>query len=183
MDKLQYRGWNYGRQHTRQLAVRTSAVALLCVAAASQAAAAETSRLEEIVVTAQKREQRLQEVPAAVTALSKDALTANRVTSIMDLNSLVPNLRARVQPGGTNLGNYTMRGLVATGSVTGSDKGVAIYLDGVYLGAGSGSLYELADLERVEVLRGPQGTLFGRNSNGGAISFVTAEPRGTFGFK
>lgn len=139
--------------------------------------------LEEIVVTAQKREQRLQDVPVSVSALSADALAANRIMSVKDLDSVVPNLSVRTQVGGSSLPVYTMRGLVAVGSATGADKGVAIYIDGVYLGAATGSIFELAEIERIEVLRGPQGTLFGRNSTGGAISFITPEPTGEFGVK
>lgn len=137
----------------------------------------------DIIVTAQKREQRLQDVPVAVTALSSAMLVANRIMSVRDLSGVVPSLTVRNQVGGSSLPVYTMRGLVATGSATGSDKGIATYIDGVFLGAATGSIFELAEIERVEVLRGPQGTLFGRNSTGGAISFVTPEPSGKFGVK
>jgi iron complex outermembrane receptor protein len=155
-------------------------VLALCAPAA---AIAQETRLEEIVVTAQKRVQNLQEVPVSVTAVPADTLVANRITSVADLGYAVPNLQVRSVVGGSSLPSYTIRGLFTLGSSPGSDKGVALYIDGVYLGAFGGSIFELAEIERVEVLRGPQGTLFGRNSTGGAISFVTREPTGEFGFK
>jgi iron complex outermembrane receptor protein len=161
------------------LSVSTGVLAV-CVPAA---AIAQETRLEEIVVTAQKRVQNLQEVPVSVTAVPADTLVANRITSVADLGYAVPNLQVRSVVGGSSLPSYTIRGLFTLGSSPGSDKGVALYIDGVYLGAFGGSIFELAEIERVEVLRGPQGTLFGRNSTGGAISFVTREPTGEFGFK
>jgi iron complex outermembrane receptor protein len=165
------------------LALCAPAAALAQDEAGAAAPAEDETRLEEIVVTAQKRVQRLQDVPVAVTALSENSLVTNRVTTIRDLDALVPNLIVRSQVGGSSLPTYTMRGLFALGSAAGADKGVAMYIDGVYLGAASGSSFELADLQRVEVLRGPQGTLFGRNSTAGAISFTTADPTGEFGVK
>jgi len=158
-------------------------VLALCAPAAALAQDADETRLEEVVVTAQKRTQRLQDVPVAVTALSEATLATNRVTTVRDLDGVVPNLIVRSQVGGSNLPTYTMRGLFALGSAAGADKGIANYIDGVYLGAASGSIFELADLQRIEVLRGPQGTLFGRNSTGGAINLITADPTGEFGVK
>lgn len=141
------------------------------------------SSIGEIVVTAQKREQNLQSVPVAVTALAADDLVANRIESVRDLNAIAPNLTIRVQPGGLSNPSYTMRGIVSGATAPGADKGVAVYLDGVYLGSTLGSVIEFADIERIEVLKGPQGTLFGRNSTGGAISFVTRDPSGEFGIR
>ena len=139
--------------------------------------------LEEVIVTAQKRAQSMQDVPVAVTALSNATLVANRITTVRDLSAVVPNLTVRNQPGGSGAPRYTIRGLDALGSATGADKGVALYINGVYVGAASGTIFELADIQRIEVLRGPQGTLFGRNSTGGAISIVTAEPTGAFSLR
>lgn len=137
----------------------------------------------EIIVTAQKREQRLQDVPVSITALGGDDLEANRVKTARDLDALVPNLMVRQQFGASGLPLYTLRGSLASASAPGADRGVAVYIDGVYLNAASGSLFEMAEIERIEVLRGPQGTLFGRNSTGGAISFVTRAPSNDFGVK
>jgi iron complex outermembrane receptor protein len=141
--------------------------------------------LEEIVVTAQKRSQNQQVVPVAVTALSTTALANARVENVMDLAGLAPNLYV-FQGASLNGSNstpwLTLRGIEAnnTGTVQ-TDSGIGMYVDGVYLARASGQVFNLADVDQIEVLRGPQGTLFGRNSVGGAINFITKDPTGTFG--
>ncbi|HKX78999.1 MAG TPA: TonB-dependent receptor [Novosphingobium sp.] len=137
----------------------------------------------DIIVTAQKREQSLQDVPIAVTALSRDSLQANRITNVMDLAAQAPNLTMRPAAGGAGIPSFTLRGAVSFGSVAGQDKSIPLYIDGVYIGSAQGSAFELPDLERIEVLRGPQGTLFGRNATAGAISIITREPSGEFGLR
>ncbi|HEX4505301.1 MAG TPA: TonB-dependent receptor, partial [Alphaproteobacteria bacterium] len=137
--------------------------------------------LEEIVVTAQRREQRLQSVPISITAISAEGLKANRIETVADLNAVAPNLSVRLGAGGNQSPNYTLRGILGASSAAGQDKGVSPYLDGVYLQAQSGSIFEMADIERVEVLKGPQGTLFGRNATGGAIQIITKDPTGELG--
>ena len=139
--------------------------------------------LDEIVVTAQKREQNLQDVPIAVTALSGETLQANRVTNVSDLSGLAPGVQVRAAAGGSQLASFTIRGAVSYGVVPGSDKQVSIYLDGVYLSSPRGSIFELPDVERIEVLRGPQGTLFGRNATAGAVSITTRNPTGEFAIR
>jgi iron complex outermembrane receptor protein len=178
----QFRGL---RRHTMASVSIAALMASAPVAALAQgeADAGEGARLEEIVVTAQKREQRLQDVPVAITAVSAETIEANRITSVRDLSALAPNLLVRTQPGGGSNPGYTMRGYINTGSAAGTDRGLALYVDGVFLGNPNGSIFELADIQRVEVLRGPQGTLFGRNSTAGAINFITAEPSADFGVK
>ena len=161
--------------------------ALIATAAFAQTSGAQppnaagTNTLEEIVVTAQKREQNLQSVPISMTAVSPQALVANRITNITDLGAVAPNLEVRETAGGVGIPVFSMRGVVSFGSVPGQDKSISSYLDGVYLGANQGSSFELPDLERIEVLRGPQGTLFGRNATGGAINIITRNPAGVFG--
>jgi iron complex outermembrane receptor protein len=174
-----------GRAWRKSVLLSASALAIAASLPACALAQEEDGevRLEEIIVTAQKRAQRLQDVPVSVTAVPADTLVANRITTVADLGYAVPNLQVRTVVGGSSLPSYTIRGLFTLGSSPGSDKGVALYIDGVYLGAFGGSIFELAEIERVEVLRGPQGTLFGRNATGGAISFVTKEPPGEFGLK
>jgi len=157
--------------------------ALFGLASTAHAQDKEAWGVEEIVVTAQKREQRLQDVPASVSALSVESLAVGRVQNVSDLDGLSPNLTIQKVPAGSGVPVYSMRGVIASASAPGADKGVAIYIDGVYLAAGSGSTFNLADIERVEVLKGPQGTLFGRNSTGGAVSFTTRGPKGEFGIK
>jgi iron complex outermembrane receptor protein len=170
-------------RHARTLGILGKAALFAGCALAASPAFAQTggTQLEEIVVTAQKREQNLQDVPISITALGASALQANRVVDVRDLNAVAPNLTVRVASGGSSQANYSMRGLVTAGSAPGSDKGISIYLDGVYLQATNGGIFDFADMERIEVLKGPQGTLFGRNATGGAISVITRNPTGQFG--
>jgi iron complex outermembrane receptor protein len=153
------------------------------LAPAARAATDDGATLAEIVVTAQKRAQSLQDVPVAVTALTEQALQTNRVTNVQDLNNLVPNLSVRPTPGGIGIPSFTMRGITSYGVVPGSDKEISTYIDGVYIGSTRGSLFDFPDIQRVEVLRGPQGTLFGRNATAGAISVITPNPSGQFGVR
>jgi len=139
--------------------------------------------LAEIVVTAQKRAQNLQDVPVAVTAVGQNTLQANRVQSVMDLTGLAPGLVTRSNAGSLGSPSYSMRGVFATSSQPSSDRQISTYLDGVYIGATRGSVFDLPDVERIEVLRGPQGTLFGRNATAGAVSIVTRDPTGEFGVR
>ncbi|HEX7853893.1 MAG TPA: TonB-dependent receptor [Sphingobium sp.] len=134
--------------------------------------------IEEIIVTAQKREQSVQDVPIAITALTGDALQANRVMNVQDLSGLAPGVTVRPSAGGVQIPSFTIRGAVSYGVVPGSDKQVSIYLDGVYIGSPRGSIFDLPDVTRLEMLRGPQGTLFGRNATAGAVSITTRDPTG-----
>jgi iron complex outermembrane recepter protein len=147
-------------------------------AAPAQPAAQDEEKLQEIVVTAQKREQLLQDVPIAVTVLSGDTLQANRVENVTDLNGLAPGLRVTPAAGSSSIPGFTLRGITAYGVVPGTDKETSLYLDGVYIGSPRGSIFDLPDTQRIEVLRGPQGTLFGRNATAGAINVVTRNPTG-----
>lgn len=134
--------------------------------------------LEEVVVTAQHRAQNVQDVPIAVTALSADTL---EVADIFDAGSIAQNVPglayAEFSPGQANI---AMRGISSADDGAGLDNSVALFLDGVYIGRGASINFDMFDLERIEVLRGPQGTLFGRNAIGGAISVVTAKPTEEF---
>jgi len=147
-------------------------------ALAQTAAEADNGGLEEIIVTAQKREQSVQDVPIAVTALTGETLVANRVSTVTDLTGLAPGVTVRPAAGGSQIPSFTVRGAVSYGVVPGSDKQVSIYLDGVYISSPRGSIFDLPDVERIEMLRGPQGTLFGRNSTAGAVSISTRDPAG-----
>lgn len=129
--------------------------------------------LEEVVVTAQRREQRLQDVPLTLTAVSSDQLEKAGVTNIFDLQSVVSGLSF----GGVgNLTQPAIRGLSTGVSTNGSENPNALYIDDVYFAQGNVLGANLPDVQRVEVLKGPQGTLFGRNSVGGAIRVFTKDP-------
>ncbi|MGE0622136.1 MAG: TonB-dependent receptor [Pseudomonadales bacterium] len=144
--------------------------------AAAPAERASNTVIEDIVVTAQRIEENIQDVPVAVTAFSEDKLWDNRVKSMVDISLRTPSFTAtEVNPGEPNL---TIRGIGTEGinSNAGGDPSVALFLDGVYIGRGGAAPLSFYDLERVEVLRGPQGTLFGKNVVGGAVSLVTRKP-------
>ena len=173
--------WN--RRQGRRMAL-LSCSTLVAAATAGQAlgqtAAERGSTLGEIVVTAQKREQSLQDVPVAITAMTQETLEANRIASVLDLSTLAPNMNVIAAAGSIGIPTFVIRGVASFGSVAGQDRQISVYLDGVAVGAAQGSAFDLPDLERIEVLRGPQGTLFGRNSTGGAISIITRDPGGEF---
>lgn len=157
--------------------------AIAATSAFAQEAQQNQPGLEEIVVTAQKREQSVQDVPIAVTALTGTALAANRVVTINDLSGLAPGVTVRPSAGGVGVPSFTIRGAISYGVVPGSDKQVSVYLDGVYISSPRGSIFDLPDVTRIEVLRGPQGTLFGRNATAGAVSVTTRDPTGEVGVK
>ena len=144
--------------------------------------AGQQSSVQEIVVTAQRREESLQKVPVAVTAIGADQLAALRVSSVRDMAGLAPSLQLNTQGQQSNP-TIIIRGVASGTSSNSVDPKVGIYIDGVYIGRAVGSLLDFSDIQRVEVLRGPQGTLFGRNATAGAISIVTAAPKGEWGLR
>jgi iron complex outermembrane recepter protein len=138
-----------------------------------------SATLETIVVTAQKREENQQTVPVAVTALTSQTLEAIRFENLDDLSDLAPGVSVRSSAGGNQAPQMTMRGVYGSGTFA-SDPGVSFYIDGMYLSSTLGAEVDLASVERIEVLRGPQGTLFGRNALAGAVNVITKEPSGKF---
>ncbi|HQR03144.1 MAG: TonB-dependent receptor [Proteobacteria bacterium] len=151
---------------------------LIAAAYAGGAAAAEV--LEEVVVTAQKREQKLQDVPISITAISGAQLENRGIEGNASLTGLAPNLQVNASPGSSLISQTSIRGSVTGQVAIYVDPSVGMYVDGVYIAKAQGNMFDLLDLERVEVLRGPQGTLFGRNTLGGAVNFVTRKPSGTW---
>lgn len=152
-------------------------------AAETQGGAEPAAGIADIVVTARRTQERLQDVPVAVTGYDQVQLKALDIKGFGDIGKTVPNLDVQRQFGSANAPQYYLRG-VSTGTLKfEADAGIGLYIDGIYLGRPAGTAFSLADIERVEVLRGPQGTLFGRNSTGGAINFVTSAPKGEFGVK
>jgi len=170
-------------QHELKLLTTTAIIVGSMIGAPAFAQDAESAGgLEEIVVTAQKREQSVQDVPTSVSAITAEDLEINRIQSVADLDSVTPGLTITTIPAGNSSPVYSMRGVIGLGTAPGADRGVALYVDGVYIG-GPGANSDIADIERVEVLKGPQGTLFGRNSTGGAVSITTRGPRGELHLK
>jgi iron complex outermembrane receptor protein len=138
--------------------------------------------LEEIVVTARKREESLQDTPVSVTAFTGDMLEQQHITSLDDVAEATPNLvfdTGTIFSGSNAAAAVYIRGIGQIDYALYTDPGVGIYLDGVYVATSIGSVLDLVDIERVEVLRGPQGTLFGRNTIGGAISVTSKLPDDT----
>lgn len=133
--------------------------------------------LEEVVVTARKREERLQDTPVAVTAFTGAILDNLSATQLITIGDYTPNLEFNMGEGGSSSqANVYIRGVGQSDFLISSDPGVGMYVDGVYLARTLGGILDLLDIERVEVLRGPQGTLFGKNTIGGAINIVTSAP-------
>jgi len=143
--------------------------------AASQRAEASGNGLEEIVVTATRREENLMNVPVAVTALQADTLVKRQIVDVESLQRIAPSLTA-APFGDASSQLLSIRGQVAQDIVAAIDPAVGTYVDGVYLGRFTGGNMAFIDVERVEVLRGPQGTLFGRNTIGGAVSITPNHP-------
>jgi iron complex outermembrane receptor protein len=148
--------------------------------AQAQEAAANSDQLSEIVVTATKRSESLSKVPLAISALSQDDLTSQGVVGLQDLTSAAPSLEIKTL-GFANAIQVTIRGITNSDFNPGASPAVATYIDGIYIARPQGLNGDLYDIERVEVLRGPQGTLYGRNATGGNINVVTAEPTHVFG--
>ncbi|WP_158291524.1 TonB-dependent receptor [Marinicauda algicola] len=164
----------------------TNHVSALALAAALPAALPLVAHAQEeeqarprdvITVTAQRVTQDLQDTPVAVTALDTELLERRQVEDVTDLNFNVPNLTLSTGTGTANSARIYLRGIGEDESRGAVDPAVGIYVDGVYLGRTVGALMDVVDLESIEVLRGPQGTLYGRSTNGGAIKLASVEPQ------
>lgn len=145
--------------------------------AEEQAQPTDEDQIETIQVTATKRTQVIYEVPLAISAFSGDALAEQGISDLTDVGKFVPNLNVTgFSAGHTSSANPFIRGIGLQDHLITTDPGVSVYVDGVYLGRQVGQNWNLSNIERIEVLRGPQGTLYGRNSIGGAINIITKQP-------
>lgn len=158
---------------------------LLAQAAQQPEAGPERRRavIEEVIVTARRIEESLQDTPVSVTAFSQQGLEQIGFADVSDIGRYTPNLDMRRSVGSTDDINVSMRGMFRGDPQLGFDAAVGVYVDGIYIARNVGLAFDIADVERIEVLRGPQGTLFGRNTIGGAINVVTRKPRGEFAVK
>jgi len=138
---------------------------------------AQPTDLEEVLVTASRRSEALRDVPSAVSAYGGERLREQQVNSLTDVSTLSPNLQ--ISSFATNA-NIAIRGIGNSQVGAGADAGVAVHVDGVYLGQAGLAVATFLDIERVEVLRGPQGTLFGRNATGGAVNLIPKTPTASF---
>lgn len=153
-------------------------------AAAPAPAQAQIDEGSEIVVTARRREERLIDVPSSVSAISEAVIDRAQVQTVTDIGTIVPNIQINETIGNTFGPLISLRGLSPSADTSlARDQPVGLYVDGVPIGKSTGAAFDTIDLERVEVLRGPQGTLYGRNSIGGAVNLITKAPSGDLGGK
>ena len=134
--------------------------------------------LEEVVVTAQKTESSLQDTPIAITAITEGTIRDLNIKNVVDLQGIAPNVMLLPAPANNTGASLAIRGGVAMNPAITWEPSVGTYVDGVYMGKTQGGIWDLVDLERVEVLRGPQGTLYGRNTLAGAVNFISKKPSG-----
>src|SRR3569833_4199739 len=163
----------------RVLAPLSVAAAVAATLGSTAAYAQEDEGLQEVTVTARYKQENLQTTPLAITARSVEALQERNLTNVNDIGLAIPN--AFMRPPVSNYGptqTIGLRGIIQTDFSYAFEPAVGVYIDAVYHGTLTGSSMDLLDLERVEVLRGPQGTLFGKNSLGGAIRLISKEPKG-----
>ncbi len=173
----------FSGQLRRRLLARCGSIVFACGASAFAALAQESegtlgasSLVEEVVVTARKREEALGEVPLSVSALNADQIETLKVRDLTSLAVGMPNVA--LDEVGTTRGtaNFSIRGLGVNSSIPSIDPTVGVFVDGVYMGLNNGIVFDMFDLQSIEVLRGPQGILFGRNVTGGAILLNTKKP-------
>jgi iron complex outermembrane receptor protein len=139
----------------------------------STAIAAPEGNIEKVVVTARRREETLQDVPVSVTAFSADQLSRQSIPDVVALTATLPNTTLKASRATNSTLTAFIRGVGQADPLAGFESGVGIYLDDVYLARPQGAVADIYDVERIEVLRGPQGTLYGRNTIGGAVKYVT----------
>lgn len=168
-------------RHPRRISWRATLWGIVAVlnAGGAWADTPATNQLEEIVVTAQYHEEKLQNTPISITAFSAQSLESRNLANITDIGAYVPN--AVIQPLGAGWGSTMaayIRGVGLGDNILSFEPGIPIYVDDVYIGRPQGAMFDLLDLERVEVLRGPQGTLFGKNAEGGTIRMISKKPQG-----
>jgi len=176
-----------GKLITRQWLPAASAAGLLAMtltplalAQSGQDEMGEIGLLEEVIVTAQRREQVMQEVPMSISAFSGEELAQLQANNLDSIQGAVPNLNLVQGRGSNSSVNAFIRGVGQPDALQTFDPAVGIYLDDVYMSRIQGALFKLYDIERIEVLRGPQGTLYGKNTPGGAIRLITRTPGDEF---
>lgn len=167
------------KNHLNKLILAQAVLAATLAPSVTAIAAEAGARLEEVMVTARRKEESLQDSPISVSAFSAENLELRGVTDISQISYFTPNLTFQNNPsfgGASNAAAVYIRGVGQKEFVPTTDPGVGLYVDGVYVARSVGAIMHLVDIEQVEVLRGPQGTLFGRNTIGGAINITTSKP-------
>ncbi len=161
--------------------IRIGSVSAALLTAVSSPALAAAGVIEEVVVTATKREQSVQDVPIAISAYSGEQLASRGIQDLRDLQQVSPSLAIYDSNSTSNGGTLRIRGVGTTGNNVGLESSVGTYVDGVYRPRAGQALTDLLDVQRIEVLRGPQGTLFGKNTSAGALHLISNEPEFTHG--
>ncbi|MBT8041236.1 MAG: TonB-dependent receptor [Xanthomonadales bacterium] len=184
MTRLSTKNEKYNKKNIH-LAITAALFALAATPATVVAQAGDNDEnrpgaIEEIIVTAQRREQTLQEVPMAISAFTEEELAYLQADNLDSLQGAVPNLNLVQGRGSNSSANVYIRGVGQPDALQSFDPAVGIYLDDVYMSRIQGGLFKLYDIERIEVLRGPQGTLYGKNTPGGAIRLITRTPGDDF---
>ena len=170
---------NYPSTGTGKLKVLPLAISLLSAPAFVSTASAQA--LEEVLVTAERRVESVQDTPISITALSNEGLEKRGITNVEDMFSSMPGMGGYTAPGSRGATSLNIRGASGgVGSNISLDPAVGMYIDGVYVGKMLGAAMDVAQIERLEILRGPQGTLYGRNSTAGAINVISRKPLGEF---
>ncbi len=162
------------------LALATLAAAII---PGSLQAQEQSLALEEVVVTAQRRETMLQDTPIAVTAFTAERIADMGIYDITDIGGYAPNTNIQKQPSSNSNMSIFIRGVGSGETALMVDPKTSFYIDGVYMSKTVGAVFDIVDLQSIEVLRGPQGTLFGRNSTGGAVNVTTVKPSGELGLR
>jgi iron complex outermembrane receptor protein len=172
------------RRSINYCVLRRLTATIACGFAAALPGAVAASGIQEVIVTAQKRAENLQETPIAISTLSAEQLQVQGITSFEGVAKASPSITFTPYPVSSNLLILYMRGQgVSDPAQITSDGSVGLYEDGFYISRPQAATFDLADLERVEVLRGPQGTLYGRNTTGGAVNLISRKPSGEFDFR
>lgn len=136
-----------------------------------------SAALEEVIVTARRRAESLQEVPVSASAYAEEALHQQQISGFEDMHLAAPNMSVTRNLGSSNRAQVFIRGIGRDNATWNEESGVAIYLDDMYINQPFGALFDMLDFERIEVLRGPQGTLYGRNATSGAVKFIGHRPQ------
>jgi iron complex outermembrane receptor protein len=159
------------------------AIAIAATPLTGEVLAQDGLALEEVIVTAERRETSLQNTPIAVTAFDAQKIADMGIYNITDIGAIAPNTNIQKQPSSNSNMSIFIRGVGSGETSLMVDPKTSFYIDGVYMSKTVGAVFDIVDLERIEVLRGPQGTLFGRNSTGGALNVTTAKPTGELSAK
>jgi len=176
--------YNYQKSNRQRTCLLASTLAF--AVAMPSITCAQDSYLEEILVTARKVEENLQSTPVAVSAFTAESLERRMITSTEDLSRITPNLQFKSYSplsGNSSAAQVFIRGVGQSDSSGGVDPGVGMYIDDVYMGRSVGGVLDFRDISNVQILRGPQGALFGRNTIGGAVLLSTTAPGSEFGGK